>query len=88
MAETRKDAGDAFDLFIATCGAKYLKACACLKEDLAELFTFYDLPAEHRKHLRTTNPMDSTCAMVHLTHRRTKGSGSRAACLAMVFKVT
>ena len=52
------------------------------------LLTFYDFPAEHWLHVRTTNPIESTFATVRLRHRRTKGSGSRRACLAMVFKLT
>ena len=87
MAETRQDAEAAFDLFLATYGAKYSKACECLSRDRAELLTFYDFPAEHWKHLRTTNPIESTFATVRLRHRRTKGSGSRTACLTMVFKL-
>ena len=51
------------------------------------LLSFYDFPAEHWRHLRTTNPIKSTFATVRLRHRRTKGSGSRRACLAMVFKL-
>ena len=87
MAETRKDASDAFDLFLATYEAKYPKACECLSKDRTELLAFYDFPAEHWKHLRTTNPIESTFATVRLRHRRTKGSGSRTACLTMVFKL-
>lgn len=87
MAETRRDAEAAFDLFLATYEVKYPKACACLSKDRAELLTFYDFPAEHWKHLRTTNPIESTFATVRLRHRRTKGSGSRRACLTMVFKL-
>ena len=87
MAETRKDAEAAFDLFLATYEAKYPKACECLSKDRSELLTFYDFPAEHWKHLRTTNPIESTFATVRLRHRRTKGSGSRTACLTMVFKL-
>jgi transposase-like protein len=87
MAETRKDANIAFDVFLATYGAKYPKACECLSKDRAELLTFYDFPAEHWKHLRTTNPIESTFATVRLRHRRTKGSGSRTACLTMVYKL-
>jgi putative transposase len=87
MAETRKDADAAFDLFLATYEAKYPKACECLSKDRRELLTFYDFPAEHWKHLRTTNPIESTFATVRLRHRRTKGSGSRTACLTMVFKL-
>jgi putative transposase len=87
MAETKKDAQAALDLFLATYQAKYPKACECLSKDRAELLTFYDFPAEHWKHLRTTNPIESTFATVRLRHRRTKGSGSRTACLTMVFKL-
>ena len=87
MAPTRADAVKAFDLFLATYAAKYPKACDCLAKDRAELLTFYDFPAEHWKHLRTTNPIESTFATVRLRHRRTKGSGSRTACLTMVFKL-
>jgi transposase-like protein len=87
MAETRKEAEAAFDLFVKTYEAKYPKACACLAKDRVELLTFYDFPAEHWRHLRTTNPIESTFATVRLRHRKTKGSGSRTACLAMVFKL-
>jgi putative transposase len=87
MAETTKDAEAAFDLFLATYGAKYPKACECLSKDRAELLTFYDFPAEHWKHLRTTNHIESTFATVRLRHRRTKGNGSRLACLTMVYKL-
>ncbi|MBI2767695.1 MAG: IS256 family transposase [Chloroflexi bacterium] len=87
MAETRAAANAAFDLFLDKYGAKYPKATACLAKDRDELLAFYDFPAEHWKHLRTTNPIESTFATVRLRHRRTKGSGSREACLAMVFKL-
>lgn len=87
MAETRQDAEAAFDLFLEKYGAKYPKAAECLEKDRAALLAFYDFPAEHWKHLRTTNPIESTFATVRLRHRRTKGSGSRDACLAMVYKL-
>ncbi len=58
-----------------------------MKKDRDELLAFYDFPAEHWQHLRTTNPIESTFATVRLRHRRTKGSGTRIACLAMVFKL-
>jgi len=87
MAPTRADAERAFDHFIELYEPKYPAAVACLKKDRAELLTFYDFPAEHWGHLRTTNPIESTFATVRLRHRRTKGNGSRAACLAMVFKL-
>ena len=87
MAETRKDAEGAFGLFLQTYEAKYPKACECLAKDRDVLLTFYDFPAQHWMHLRTTNPIESTFATVRLRHRRTKGNGSRAACLTMVFKL-
>jgi putative transposase len=87
MAETRADAEQAFDLFLATYQAKYPKATDCLAKDRSVLLTFYDFPAEHWIHLRTTNPIESTFATVRLRHRRTKGNGSRLACLTMVFKL-
>jgi len=87
MAATRSDAERAFDLFLATYEAKYPKATGCLSKDRDVLLTFYDFPAEHWIHLRTTNPIESTFATVRLRHRRTKGNGSRAACLTMVFKL-
>ena len=58
-----------------------------MREDRVECLAFYDFPAEHWVHLRTTNPIESTFATVRLRHRRTKGNGSRVACLAMVFKL-
>jgi transposase-like protein len=87
MAPTKADADQAFDLFVATYQAKYPKATACLAKDRDVLLTFYDFPAEHWRHLRTTNPIESTFATVRLRHRRTKGNGSRVACLTMVFKL-
>ena len=87
MAETRDDAGRAFDLFVETYRAKYPKATDCLTKDRDVLLAFYDFPAEHWGHLRTTNPIESTFATVRLRHRRTKGNGSRTACLTMVFKL-
>jgi transposase-like protein len=87
MAETRADAERAFDLFLATYQAKYPKAADCLAKDRQVLLTFYDFPAEHWKHLRTTNPIESTFATVRLRQRRTKGNGSRTACLTMVYKL-
>jgi len=87
MAPTREDANRAFDHFLAHYEAKYPAAVECLIKDRDVLLAFYDFPAEHWRHLRTTNPIESTFATVRLRHRRTKGSGSRAACLAMVFKL-
>jgi len=87
MAATRDDANRAFDLFVATYEAKYPKATGCLVKDREELLAFYDFPAEHWKHLRTTNPIESTFATVRLRTKRTKGAGSRIASLTMVFKL-
>ena len=87
QAPTRRVAEDAFDAFLEKYGAKYAGATNCLEKDRDELLAFYDFPAEHWIHLRTTNPIESVFATVRLRHRRTKGSGTRTACLAMVFKL-
>jgi len=87
MAPTRADGEAAFDAFIEMFEPKYPKAVECLRKDRDVLLTFYDFPAEHWIHIRTTNPIESTFATVRLRHRKTKGSGSRVACLAMVFKL-
>ena len=87
MAASRADAESAFDAFIEMFAPKYPKAVECLTKDRDVLLTFYDFPAEHWMHIRTTNPIESTFATVRLRHRKTKGSGSRKACLAMVFKL-
>jgi transposase-like protein len=87
MAETRSQAQKAFGLFISTFQAKYPRAVECLLKDRDVLLTFYDFPAEHWVHLRTTNPIESTFATVRLRTARTKGCGSRATCLTMVFKL-
>lgn len=87
MAETRQAAEQAFDRFLAKYEAKYSKAAECLKKDRLALLTFYDFPAEHWAHLRTTNPIESTFATVRLRHDRTKGNGTRQACLTMVYKL-
>jgi len=87
MASTRKDAGEAFDLFLETFSGKYPAATACLDKDRDALLAFYDFPAEHWIHLRTSNPIESTFASVRLRTAKTKGCGSRVACLSMVFKL-
>ena len=87
QADTQSQASKAFDLFLVSFQAKYPKAAECLSQDRDVLLRFYDFPAEHWRHLRTTNPIESTFATVRLRHRRTKGSGSRTACLSMVFKL-
>jgi transposase-like protein len=87
LAPTRKDALAAFDVFLETFEAKYPKASECLTKDKDVLFTFYDFPAEHWQHIRSTNPIESTFATVRHRTRRTKGCGSRTATLTMVFKL-
>jgi transposase-like protein len=87
MAPTRKEAQAAFDAFIESYEAKYPKATQCLVKDRDQLLSFYDFPAEHWLHLRTTNPIESTFATVRLRTAKTKGCGSRMATLTMVFKL-
>ncbi len=86
LAETKADAERAFDLFVEVYSTKYPKAAECLAKDREALLTFYDFPAEHWVHLRTTNPIESTFATVRLRTDKTKGCGSRMATLTMVFK--
>ena len=87
MADTRKEATAAFDRFLELYEAKYEKACACLKKDRTELLAFYDFPAEHWRHLRTTNPIESSFATIRHRANQTKGCGSRLATLALVFQL-
>jgi transposase-like protein len=87
MAETRAAAQRGYVLFVETFGAKYEAAVACLEKDRDDLLAFYDFPAEHWRHIRTTNPIESTFASVRLRTAKTKGAGSRIASLTMVFKL-
>ena len=87
MAETKADAEAAFDAFIESYRVKYDKAAECLKKDRDALLTFYDFPAEHWKHLRTTNAIESTFATVRHRTIRSKGCLSNRTALAMVFKL-
>jgi len=87
MAPTRAEAEKAFGQFVEAFQAKYSKAVSCLQADRRELLAFYDFPAEHWIHLRTSNPIESTFATVRLRTDKTKGSGSRIACLTMVYKL-
>jgi len=87
QAPSRAEAEQALDLFVRTYAAKYPKATACLAKDRTELLTFYAFPAEHWLHLRTTNVIESVFATVRLRTTKTKGCGSREACLTMVFKL-
>lgn len=87
MAETKEDAEKAFDFFIEAYRAKYPKATECLEKDKDILLTFYDFPAEHWIHIRTTNPIESTFATVRLRTGKTRGCLSRKTGLTMVFKL-
>ena len=85
-AESRADARTAIDAFAAEY-RPYPKAVKCLEEDKDTLLAFFDYPAEHWKHLRTTNPIESSFSTVKLRTRVTKGAGSRRAGLALTFKL-
>jgi transposase-like protein len=86
-AEDKTHASTAAKVFVAEFGVKWPKAAAKISDDLDVLLAFYDFPAEHWIHLRTTNPIESTFATVRLRQRVTKGPGSRAAGVAMAFKL-
>jgi transposase-like protein len=87
MAETKQDAEAAFGAFVETYAVKYDKAVDCLIKDREALLAFYDFPAEHWKHLRTTNPIESTFATVRHRTVRSKGCLSNRTALAMIFKL-
>src|SRR5206468_1103443 len=87
MAETKKDAVTALEAFVETYQVKYQRATNCLIKDRDALLAFYDFPAEHWKHLRTTNPIESTFATVRHRTIRSKGCLSNKTALAMVFKL-
>ena len=86
MAETNHAAHKALDAFLATYAAKYPKATTCLAKDRDALLAFYDFPAEHWVHIRTTNPIESTFATVRHRTVKTRGGVSRESRLSMVFK--
>jgi putative transposase len=87
MAETKKDALAAFDAFVETWGVKYDKAVECLIKDREPLLAFYDFPAEHWKHLRTSNVIESSFATIRHRTTRSKGCLSNKTALAMIFKL-
>ena len=87
MSDTRENAYKAFDLCVDQFELKYPKAMECLSKDKAELLAFYDFPAEHWPHIRTTNPIESCFATVRLRTNKTKSCGSRKTTLAMTFKL-
>ena len=87
MAETKKEARAAFDAFVETWGVKYDKAVECLIKDREPLLAFYDFPAEHWKHLRTSNVIESSFATIRHRTTRSKGCLSNKTALAMIFKL-
>ncbi len=87
MNETKKEAEKSFNLFVETYEAKYPKATECLSKDREKLLEFYNFPAEHWIHIRTTNPIESTFATVRLRTDKTRGCLSRKTAFIMVFKL-
>lgn len=88
LSATKKAALKVYDQFVSRYEVKYPAACECLAKDRQVMFTFYDFPAEHWRHIRTTNPIESTFGTVRHRTRQTKGCSSRIATLTMVFKLT
>ena len=86
-AETKTDANQAFNRFLKTYQAKYPEATDCLAKDRDVLLRFYDFPAEHWKHIRSTNPIESTFATVRLRTDQTRGAVSKGTVLPLVFKL-
>jgi transposase-like protein len=86
-AESRGHAREAITRFASELGAKYPKAVTTLDKDADVLLTFFDFPAEHWKHLRTSNVLESPFATVRLRQRVTKGAGSRTKGLLMAYKL-
>lgn len=87
LADTRKEAERLFKDFVAAYAAKYPKAAHCLEKDHDALLAFYDFPAEHWRHIRTTNPIESTFATVRLRTDKVKGCFSADTVIAMAFKL-
>ena len=87
MAPTKEDAYKAFDIAVSTYSAKYPKAMECLEKDKDEMLAFYDFPAAHWQHIRTSNPIESTFATVRLRTTKTRGCVARNTILAMVYKL-
>ena len=87
MAASRKDAEKAFDLFLGGYEDKYPKAAQCLRKDRETLLTFYDFPARHWSHIRTTNPIESTFSTIRLRTSKTRNNLSRDTMLSLVYKL-
>jgi putative transposase len=88
LSPSRAEANVAYDRFLEVFSDKFEKACKCLEDSREEMLAYYDFPALHWQHIRTTNPIESTFATVRLRTKRTKGCGSTDATLMMVFKLT
>src|SRR5690606_22779067 len=86
-ADTKEQAQEAMDIFAATFSPKHSKAVECLEKDRDALLTFFDYPAEHWLHLRTSNPIESSFSTVRLRQRVTKGAGNRTKALTLAFKL-
>jgi len=87
MAPDKAEAQESFDEFISLYGTKYPKAAECLQKDREELFSFYDFPAEHWRHIRTTNPIESTFSTLRLRTDKVRGCFSSITVLTMAFKL-
>lgn len=87
LAPTKEKAESAYEDFVTLYEAKYPGAVKCLKKDKQETMAFYDFPAEHWRHIRSINPIESTFATVRLRSKKTKGCGSTKATIMMVFKL-
>jgi len=87
MAPTKDEAEKQFDDFVSTYGLKYPKAAECLQKDRETLLTFYDFPAEHWKHIRTTNPIESTFSTVRLRTVKVRSCFSSTTVVTMGFKL-
>lgn len=85
MAPTKDEAESQFDAFVSIYGGKYPKAAECLQKDRDALLTFYDFPAEHWKHIRTTNPIESTFSTVRLRTAKVRSCFSSKTVVAMGF---
>jgi putative transposase len=87
MEETRENAERAFDLLIKTYELKYPKVAQCLEKDREELLAFYDFPADHWPHIRTTNPIEWTFSTIQLRTKKTRACVSRTTILTMFYKL-
>ena len=87
LSSTKKDALKVYDLYIKTCESKYPRAVECLTKNSNKLFTFYDFPADHWIHIRTTNAIESTFATIRLRTAKTRGMGNAKTAMSMVYKL-